>query len=141
MRRFLRGVRALVITLLALGIAAAALVLSRAPVFRKGNNYELYLSPSSSSLTVLTDDPLTDKFLLPVKGESVRYDGDEKNALIAQFRAKVLFTEKTAGVTNYYCFSPVLQNGLWLKGRFVNLHIAVSDTQTAVGTPLIFGGF
>lgn len=141
MRRFLRGMRALFIVALILAVAAGTILLLHAPVFEKGSGYELYLAPHSSALTIRTDDPARDKLKYVVKGESVRYDGDEKDALIARFRAKVLMTEEAAGVVNYYCFSPLLGEGVSLYGRTVNLHIAVSKTQTAVGTPLIFGGF
>lgn len=140
MRRFLRGVRAFIILLIAVACAAAAVLLLHAPVFEEGKHYELYLSPSSSSLTAQTSDPLRDKLSLPVKGESVHYDGDQKDALIARFRAKILFTEEAAGVVNYYCSSPLISGGIALNGYMVNLHIAVSEAQTAAGTPLIFGG-
>lgn len=141
MRNLFLGLKAIFIVLLTVACGAAAAVLFRAPVFQGGKNYELYLSPSSSSLTVLTENPALDKLFFPVRGESVRYDGNEKDALIARFHAKILFTEEAADVMNYYCSSPFLGSGVGLNGHAVNLHIAVSATQTAVGTPLIFGGF
>lgn len=137
----LRGVRAILITLLALACAAGAVLLLHAPVFEEGKGYELYLAPSSSALTLSSGDPVKDKLFSSVKGESVRYDGDKKNELMTRFRAKVLFTEEAAGVTNYYCYSPLLKESVLLNGQRVNLHIAVSSSQTAAGTPMIFGGF
>ncbi len=139
--RILRGIKAVFITTLSVACGAAATFLLHAPVFERGNAYELYLSPSSSALTVLSGDPLLDKLSLPVRGESVRYGGDKKEELIARFHAEILFTESAAGVVNYYCRSPFLGEGVVLMGQNVNLHIAVSEAQTAVGTPLIFGGF
>ncbi len=141
MAKFFRGIRAMFITALALLSAAAAVLLLHAPLFEEGKNYELYLSPSSSSFVRLSDDPVRDKLFLPVTGESVRYDGNKKDELIARFCAKILFTEEAAGVTGYYCYSPFIGGGIRLNGYTVNLHIALSAEQTAVGSPLIFGGF
>lgn len=140
MRKFFRGIQAMGVVALALLLAAGAALLLHAPLFPEGKNYELYLSPSSSSLVLLTDDPVRDKLFCPVMGESVRYDGDKKDELIARFRAEILFTEEAAGVTNYYCYSPLIGGGISLNGYTVNLHIATSREQTAAGSPIIFGG-
>ena len=112
------------------------------PVFERGESYEFYMGANSSSLTVRSKNPALDKLLLPsVAGESVRYRGDRKDALLKKFRAEVLFEEEVDGVVNYYCHSPLLKKGVLLNGYTVNLHIALSKEQTAAGTPLIFGGF
>ena len=124
MRKFFRGIQAMGVVALALLLAAGAALLLHAPLFLEGKNYELYLSPSSSSLVLLTDDPVRDK----------------KDELIARFRAAILFTEEAAGVTNYYCYSPLIGGGIALNGYTVNLHIATSQEQTAAGSPIIFGG-
>lgn len=141
MRMVLRGMRAIFITIIALACAAGAILLLHAPVFEEGKRYELYLAPSSSALMLESGDPALDKLLYSVKGESVSYDGDKKMQLMTRFRAKVLFTEEAAGVTNYYCYSPLLKESVALRGQRVNLHIAVSEQETAAGTPIIFGGF
>ena len=52
-----------------------------------------------------------------------------------------MFTETEGGVTNYYLYSEKLGEGIALGGYVVNLHIAVRGERTAVGTPMIFGGF
>lgn len=129
-------------------IAAAALCvlfaafLSLSPVFEGGTGYELYLGASSSALTVRTENPALDKFLLGnVAGESVRYEGNRLEEIAKKYHAEVLFTEEAAGVVNYYCYSSYLGGCVLLDGYAVNLHIAVSAEQTAAGTPLIFGGF
>ncbi len=141
MRSFFRGIRAMFVVALAFLLGGAAACLVHAPVFAGGKNYELYLAPSSSSLTVQTQNPVLDKWLYAPEGESVRYDGDESEALLGRFRAVVLFREETADVVNYYCYSPCLGSCVSLGGYRVNLHIAVGREQTAAGTPLIFGGF
>ena len=82
-----------------------------------------------------------------VEGESVRFARTEETeeALVSRIRdmygARVLFSESACGVTSYYCYVGAWQNGVELDGVTVNLHIAVSETACAVGTPIIFDGF
>lgn len=84
-----------------------------------------------------------------VKGESISFfidvnDGGRyalSEEIIKSFNAKILFIEETAGVTSYYCYTPLWQDGLLIKGQSVNLHVAVSVDRCTVGTPIIFGGF
>lgn len=140
MKRFFHGIKGVCCIGLAVLCAGAAVLLLRLPLFEGGRGYELY--PTAFSSAVLqSEDPLLDKCRMAVRGESVRYDGDKKDALIARFCAKVLFTEEACGVVNYYCYSPLLRGGVRIYGRLVNLHIALSGEQTAVGSPLILGGF
>ena len=122
--------------------AAFALFLIHAPVFETGKNYELYYGASSSASATGTRNPVRDKLLSGcVAGESVRYDGDRAAELMKRYRAKVLFSEEAEGVVNYYCYSPLLGDGIGLCGYAVNLHVAVGSEQTAIGIPIIFGGF
>ena len=58
-----------------------------------------------------------------------------------KYRAELLFTEESCGVVNYYMYSPLLGNCVFLNGYAVNLHVAVGAEQTAAGTPLVFGGY
>lgn len=142
MRKFLQAFKAVIIVTFALGCAVFSLLLTRSPVFERGESYELYHGANSSSLLTVTDRPVYDKLLFQsLAGESVRYTGNRYEALKTRFRARLLFTEEAAGVTNYYLYSPLLGSGVALAGYSVNLHVAVSETQTAAGTPLIFGGF
>lgn len=142
MRKLLQAGKAIAITLIVLCCAVFSLLVMRAPVFEPGESYELYYGASSSSLMARTETPALDKLLSGnVAGESVCYEGNRCDELIQRFQAELLFTEEAAGVTNYYLYSPVLRGGVELKGHVVNLHIAVSERQTAAGTPLIFGGF
>lgn len=82
-----------------------------------------------------------------IVGESVRFDlADESETEVLariqeEYGAKVLFVERAGGVSSYYCHTDEWENGIILNGELVNLHIAVSETQCSVGTPIIFGGF
>lgn len=125
----------------ALVLAGFAYVLYRSPVFEKGTGYELYAGASSSACIVSTQNPLFDKLFTPVAGESVRYAGNRYEEIKERFSAELLFCENVCGVQNYYLYSPLLKSAVTLNGFTVNLHVAVSEEQTAAGTPLIFGGF
>lgn len=133
----LRGVAAVAMCFVC---AAFAYALTRLPVFA-GEGYEFSSGTSSSAHIERTDAPFSYKLFHAVAGESARFPGDVRAQLIASYRAEVLFCEEACGVTNYYCFSPLLGAGILLDGRQVNLHIAVGGGQTAAGTPVIFGGF
>ncbi len=111
------------------------------PVFEQGLSYELYTGTSSAEI-IQTSAPALIKLLrTDIRGESTRYAGDRRAELLEKFSAKVCFTEEAAGVTNYYCYTPSLGHGMALNGHIVNLHIAVGEEYTAVGTPVIFGGY
>ena len=142
MRRTAHTVKSALIVLGALLCALVALAAILSPVFPMGERYELYLGTSSSSRCVETDDPFTDKLRLGgVRGESVYYAGDKADELFSRYHARILLVENACGVTNYYCYTPLLGECVRVGGYSVNLHIAVSEGQTAAGTPIIFGGF
>ena len=123
-------------------LALFALALHSSPTFDCGDGYEISLGASSSAEQIVTDNPLLVKmFSSSAKGESVRYEGDRYEELKSAFDAELLFTETEGGVTNYYLYSGKLGGGIALGGYLVNLHIAVRGERTAVGTPIIFGGF
>ncbi len=105
-----------------------------------------YLRSASSQGLRVTK--LSLKTLLEVEGESVRFclsereSGETKAQEIMQtYGAEVLFIESVCDVTSYYCYTPKWKNGLWIDGRLVNLHIAISEGEAAVGTPIIFDGY
>lgn len=140
MRRKLHRARGICAVLAAFAAGAFCYLLWRAPVFSGGEGYEFSAGASSSAGIVRADDPVLYKLFTPVAGESARYAGNRYEALREAFSAQLLFTEEACGVVNYYLYSPRLGGGVMLGGYLVNLHIAVSAEQTAVGTPLIFGG-
>ena len=141
MRRFLQLLKTTGIIVLAAGCVLFALLIAASPVFEQGEGYELSLGSSSSARQIFTDCPALDKLLHTVKGESVRYVGNRYEELKNRFHAELVFTEEACGVTNYYCYTPLLGSCVSVNGYDINLHIAVSEGQTAAGTPLIFGGF
>lgn len=142
MKKILHRIGGLFLTLTALICLLFLCLLYCSPVFAEGKGYTFYLGESSSARAVASDMPVLDKLLLGnVRGESAEYEGDRYEELKARFRAELLFSEKADGVENYYLYSPVLGECVEIGGKKVNLHIAVRKESTAVGTPIIFGGY
>ena len=61
--------------------------------------------------------------------------------IAARYGGEILFQEETCGVVSYYAYTPRWQDGLYINGVKINLHIAVGEDRLAVGTPIIFDGF
>jgi len=140
--KLLHAALAAVTVLCAALCAVFAYALRTSPAFERGEDYTFYMGASSSSLSVSSENPALDKLLLHgVAGESTRYFGDRYEDLKEKYRAELLFTEEACGVVNYYMYSPLLGNCVFLNGYAVNFHVAVGAEQTAAGTPLVFGGY
>ena len=133
-------IKGISLILAAFAAGAFCFLLTRSPVFAGGSGYEFSGGASSSAGITVAENPVLYKLFTPVAGESARYAGDRCEEIWEQFSARLLFTEEACGVVNYYLYSPRLGAGVVLNGFLVNLHIAVGEGQTAVGTPLIFGG-
>lgn len=144
-RRFYRFITALVslalVCLFALGFYAANV----SKLGEIAGERTFYLDSPSSQGVRKGSLSLLDIFR--VEGESVRFARTEETEeeIVARIRdtygAKLLFSESACGVTSYYCYVKSWQNGIDIEGVTVNLHIAVSKTACAVGTPIIFDGF
>lgn len=82
-----------------------------------------------------------------ITGESVRFAREEEDAeafaraIMEKYGATILFTEEACGVLSFYGYTDEWDNGILVNGQTVNLHIAVAETECAVGTPIIFDGF
>lgn len=106
-----------------------------------------YLDSASSQSLIKTK--LTAWDLFRVKGESVGFALTEETEntedfarlLVLRHGGEILFTEEIDGTVSYYAYIPAWGKGIALYGKQVNLHIAVSEKQCKVGTPIIFGGF
>lgn len=72
-----------------------------------------------------------------------RYATNEEIAhqVAQKYGAEILFTEKVGETVSYYAYTTRWQDGLYLYGRKVNLHVAIEGERLAVGTPIIFDGF
>lgn len=107
----------------------------------------------SASSQGLRKESLTVSDLTRVKGECVfteistydggRYLSNEEIAveIATRYGATILFEETVDGVVSYYAYTSRWQEGLYINGRKVNLHIAIGEGRLAVGTPIIFDGF
>lgn len=141
MRRFWLIGKELLTVVLSVACAVFAFALTRLPVFVHGTGYEVYFAQNSTARCERTASPLLVKLTHATAGESVRYAGDRYEEIKAYYKGELVFCESAAGVTNYYLYSPLLGDPVDLGGALVNLHVAVSNGQTAAGTPLIFGGY
>lgn len=75
-------------------------------------------------------------------GESAYYLNTDNSAeLLNKYRAKVVFCQTVDGIYNIYAYTDKFDGYLVLEGKRVNLHIAVTDNSTVIGSPIIFGGY
>jgi hypothetical protein len=144
-RRFYQFITTLVAIAIVLVIGVGYFAVNVSKLKGISGEHVYYLdSPSSQGLR---KEQLSWTDIFRVEGESVRFarTTETEKDLVARIRdtygAKVLFSEKVAGVTSYYCYTNDWGNGVELGGVTVNLHIAVSDSVCVVGTPIIFDGF
>lgn len=104
-----------------------------------------YLDSDSSQGLRKTELALKD--FSRITGECVRFEREEGVAeeiareIAEKYGAEILFTEEAAGVISFYGYTDAWDCGVVVNGQTVNLHVAVADTQCAVGTPIIFDGF
>ena len=107
----------------------------------------------SASSRGLQKNTLALQDIFRVRGDSIimdlrEFEGGmyETNAEIAhaiakQYGATLYQVEEACGVISYYGYTSRWQDGVWVQGELVNLHIAINKDTCVVGTPIIFGGF
>ena len=131
---------------LCLLLAAVPQIMNKSPLFKRGTSYTLYAGSVSSNAQMIMcgegKEFLTKLFAKEITGESAAYaDRDAAFAEAERLGARFLIEESASGVTNYYGYSPRLAGGVTLYGERINVHVAVSERGSAIGTPLIFGGY
>ena len=134
-------------SILAVVVACAALFFVQAlqgtPLAGLESKRFFYLQSPSSQAVIKENVALWELF--EVEGESVVFPCQDREETLAtllhRYQAEICFQEEAGGSISYYCFTPNWQNGVQIKGVFVNLHIAFNGENCAVGTPIIFGGF
>lgn len=110
--------------------------------FYKGENHVYYLSSSSESKVVVSDNAIPALLLFSsVGGESVTLTDTERREIEKEYSASLVFKESAAGVNNYYYYSPRFSRFVYINGAAVNLHIVERDGEIRAGTPIIFGGY
>ena len=115
-------------------------------LFEPGAYYIFYAGSAGSDahITLVGADEAAaaKRGIRSLTGESTAY-ADETSAFAAveKYGAALVFCERAGGVENYYYYSPRLGGAVGLGGRAVNLHVAVAEGRSAVGSPLIFGGY
>ena len=123
---------------------AFAYAKSSVSLYKTEGQRVFYLHSASSQGLMKTELTLCD--IPRVRGESVCFghEQDQKalvKRIFEEYGAKILFTESVCGVTSYYGYGAELGEPIFLGDIAVNLHVAVTESRCAVGTPIIFGGF
>lgn len=130
-------------------LALCVFAVARVTAFCKFSAYEgtrtfyLYSSSSQSFQT----QTLSFWDMDDVRGESVRFaygKGLQQtlvSQIIARYGASVRFTEMVDGTQSVYAYTDEWQDAVTINGIKVNLHIALSETECVIGSPIIFGGF
>lgn len=143
-------IKNLILTVCALalcGVFVAGLYVKRVVKFEDLKGERVFYLDSASSQG-LWKDKIAWLDFPRIRGESVRFSRQETTSeaeilrsIVEKYHAMVLFSEKTDGVTSYYCYTAEWSDSVQIKDKKVNLHVAVSAAQCVVGAPIIFGGF
>lgn len=114
-------------------------------LFEMGDYYVFYINSASSSaeiVTVTENVNYTKLTLKNLSGESTFYtDFYDAESLIEKYNGEIIKIETVGEITNYYLYSAKFNNDIILFKNKVNLHIAVTKNGTAIGSPIIFGGY
>lgn len=119
---------------------------NKSPIFKSGEDYTIYSGALGSNAKITICDKgkefLTKIFTSYVTGESTTYSNTQTAFSEAKrLGAKILFSESVQNVTCYYAYTPKINNCVTLYGEKINIQIAVSESYSKIGTPLIFGSF
>lgn len=110
--------------------------------FEGGKNHVYYLSSSSESTALVSENALPARLLYSsVGGESAAFTGATREEIEKEYSAVLVLEESAAGVNNYYYYSPLFSRFVYINGLAVNFHIAEDGELLVAGTPIIFGGY
>ena len=135
-KRFFATLCACLIALVTMG---ALRVQTLFPLSALAGERTYYLDCASSQAVIKKELSLRDIFR--VKGQSVKLaETVTAEEIATRYRATLVDTERVGETVCYY-YHIEGKTGVRVNGQTVNLHIAVTDTQTVVGAPFIFGSF
>jgi len=146
---FLYGCKRFFALVLSCLIALCVFAVARVSAFCKFSAYEgtrtfyLYSASSQGAQT----QTLSFWDMNAVRGESVRFACEKGLAqtlatdIMERYGATLRFTERADGTQSVYAYTEKWQDSVMINGVKVNLHIAFSETEFAIGSPIIFGGF
>lgn len=122
-------------------IALAVFAVRLSPALPAGARREIYLYGDSAACRAVSDAGglYLKKY---VKGEAAYIaDEAELDKMLADLRAKKVFSERGSDFSNVYYYSPKIRGYLVLGGKKVNLHVSETRAGIKAGAPLIFGGY
>ena len=73
--------------------------------------------------------------------ERLDIEGNKFDEVIEKLRCKIIRKEEVEGITIVYAYSPFVLKSVFLFSHSVNIMIAITDSKTIVGAPLIKGSF
>lgn len=125
-------------------IILSLFVFNKMPIFANyANSYEAYLTDFSCSNKIINVNKFAYPFMFNIKGESAVLEKETFNlqTFLTDLNAKVVDIESGETYTCYYAYSPDIKKTKVINGQAVNLHIAITDKQVKVGSPIIYGSF
>ena len=60
---------------------------------------------------------------------------------IKNLNCKQVYTEEISGITNYYLYTDKLPKKQVVKGKKVNIHLAIKEDSVTLGYPFIYGSY
>lgn len=114
---------------------------SKSTLSAYGTPYETYTVNNSSMAKIIPTSKFKIKSTYLKTGESVVVLDKDKEEIIKDLNAKIVFIKTTSFGTNVYAYSNKLKNKTTINGEIVNIQIYCNETKTVIGTPIIFGSF
>ncbi len=105
--------------------------------------HTMYFGSTSSDCKIVDDvDEGAIYFKNRLAGESVKVYGNfDEKSFLSKMHARLVFEEIGENFRCGYYYSPKIRGYKSINGKKVNLHIAVTESGTTVGTPIIFGSY
>ena len=128
--------------------AIVTYTLSLVKLSKTDGEREFYVGSASSQGLCRTELAFSE--IGRVSGESVYFQietaispQDLAKAIANDYNAEIVIEEYVCGIYGAYAYSPLWVDGVYVNGRYVNLHIAIhmEGGCGAVGAPIIFGGY
>lgn len=125
-----------------LGIVCVFLLFSTFVAFSNclylGENVSGVKSGKSSGIITKTISYPFNNYMGISKAFNKNYD---YNTFLKNKRAKLILVEEIDGVKNYYYYSKKLPKREVVKGKKVNIQVAISSDTVVIGTPIIYGSY
>lgn len=137
----LRALRLFLIMILSL---LCVFAINKRPLFSDySNQFCLYLQSNSSNCVFKMVDKIEYFFCLNVFGEGciVQKENFNIDKFLEVFSAEIVAIEQGEEGISVYAYSKNIKYLQTIKGKKVNLHVAIGKEQVFLGSPIIYGSF